>query len=184
MPAQHIRLRIPRLVWRTRRIRKTAEDVVDLNRVGGEAEFTYLNEQSLAFVNFRMKVCFHFRSVRGCFTWSSRFFRRRVFWCDRIQFGKNCLGTDHANNFCADHAVEEKNQHGNGLNPVDGSQVGIVIHIHFENFCVAVAGFSDFIQYRLDQLARFAPTRQEAHQDWLRGTQDLGFELRLINFLD
>ena len=42
-------------------------------------------------------------------------------WRERIQFGKNRLGTDHAERSSVDHAVEEKNQHGNGLNP--GNQV-------------------------------------------------------------
>jgi hypothetical protein len=35
--------------------------VIDLNRVGGEAEFADLNEEALAFANFGMKVYFHFR---------------------------------------------------------------------------------------------------------------------------
>jgi hypothetical protein len=48
-------------VWRTRRVWKTAEDVIDLNRVGGVAEFTDLNEEALTFANFGMKVYFHFR---------------------------------------------------------------------------------------------------------------------------
>ena len=60
------------MVWRTRRVRKTAEDVIDLNRVGGEAEFTDLNIKSLAFANFGMKVCFHIR------------FRPRLFYCGRL----------------------------------------------------------------------------------------------------
>jgi len=34
--------------------------VIDLNRVGGEAEFTYLNEEAPAFARFGMKVYFHF----------------------------------------------------------------------------------------------------------------------------
>jgi len=110
--------------------------------------------------------------------------RRRVSRRERIQFGQNRLGADHADDFGADGAVEEKNQHGNGLNSVDGSQVGIVIHVHLENFCVAVAGSSDFVQYRLNQLAGFAPPRQETHQNRLRGTQNLDFELRFIDFLD
>ena len=49
------------MVWRTRRVRKTAEDVIDLNRVGGKAEFAYLNEEAVVVANFGMKVCFHFR---------------------------------------------------------------------------------------------------------------------------
>ena len=59
------------MVWRTRRIRKTAEDVIDLNRVGREAEFTDLNEEAFAFTRFGMKVYFHFR------------FRVRLFYCAR-----------------------------------------------------------------------------------------------------
>lgn len=47
----------------------TAEDVIDLNRVGGEAEFTYRNEAALAFVNEGMEVYFHFR------------FRAWLFYC-------------------------------------------------------------------------------------------------------
>ena len=34
--------------------------MIDLNRVGGEAEFAYLNEAAVAVANFGMKVCFHF----------------------------------------------------------------------------------------------------------------------------
>jgi hypothetical protein len=68
---QNVSPQAARLVWRTRRIRKTAEDVIDLNRVGGEAGFTYLNEEALAFANFGMKVYFHFR------------FRAWLFYCGR-----------------------------------------------------------------------------------------------------
>ena len=49
-----------RLVWQTRPVWKTTGDVIDLNRVGGEAEFTDLDEAAVAFANFGMKVCFHF----------------------------------------------------------------------------------------------------------------------------
>ena len=41
--AKHVSPQVARLVWRTRRVGKTAEDVIDLNRVGREAEFTYPN---------------------------------------------------------------------------------------------------------------------------------------------
>ena len=57
---QNVSPQAARLVWRTRCVWKTAEDVIDLNRVGGEAEFTDLNEEALAFANFGMKVYFHF----------------------------------------------------------------------------------------------------------------------------
>ena len=110
------------------------------------------------------------------------FFRGGVFSRERIQFGENRLGAGHADDFCADRAVDEKNQHGDGLNPVDGPQVGIVIHVHFENVCVAVAGLSDFIQNRLNELAWFAPTCQKADQHRLRATQNFRLKLRLIDF--
>ena len=103
---------------------------------------------------------------------------------ERLQFGEYRLGADHADNLCANLAVEEKNQRGDGLNPVDGSQVGIVIHVHFENYCVAVAGLSDFIQNRLNELARFAPTGQKADQHRLRAAQNFRLELWLIDFFD
>ena len=74
----------------------------------------------------------------------------RVYRCERIQLGKNRLGTGHTDDFCAYGAVEEEDQHGDGLNPVDGSQIGIIIRVHFENLCVAVAGLSDFIQHWFD----------------------------------
>ena len=39
----------------------TAEDVIDLNRVGGKVEFTHLEDEALAFVNLCMKVWCHLR---------------------------------------------------------------------------------------------------------------------------
>ena len=35
--------------------------MIDLNRVGREAEFTDLNKEALVFANFGMKIYFHFR---------------------------------------------------------------------------------------------------------------------------
>jgi hypothetical protein len=35
--------------------------VIDLNRVGGEAELTYLNEAAVSLVNYGMGVYLHFR---------------------------------------------------------------------------------------------------------------------------
>jgi hypothetical protein len=51
---------IARLVWRTRRVRETAEDVIDLNRVGSEAEFAQRNHRALAFARLGMEIYFHF----------------------------------------------------------------------------------------------------------------------------
>ena len=68
---QNVSPRAARLVWRTRRVRKTAEDVIDLNRVGGEAEFADRNEEAFEFADLGMKVCFHVR------------FRAWLFYCGR-----------------------------------------------------------------------------------------------------
>jgi len=55
-PTHDISPQAARLVWRARRVRKTAKDVIDLNRVGGEAEFIDLNKEAFALANFGMKV--------------------------------------------------------------------------------------------------------------------------------
>lgn len=68
-PTQYVSPRAARLVSRTRRTRKTTGDMIDLNRVGGEAEFTDLKKESLDFANFGLKVCFHFSE--------------RLFYCGR-----------------------------------------------------------------------------------------------------
>lgn len=61
-PAQLALPPVMRLIWRMRGVRNTAEDVIDLNRIGGKAEFTYRNEAAVALVNHGLKVCFHFCS--------------------------------------------------------------------------------------------------------------------------
>ena len=99
---------------------------------------------------------------------------------ERLQFGEYRLGADHADDFHADGAVDEINQSGNGLNAIQSSEFGIVIHVHFENYCVA--GLSDFIQNRLNELARFAPTGQKTDQHRLHAAQNFRLELWLIDF--
>ena len=48
------------MVWQTRRVRETAEDVIDLNRVGGEGEFARRNHQALGYARLGMEIYFHF----------------------------------------------------------------------------------------------------------------------------
>jgi hypothetical protein len=56
---------------RTRRMGSTTESVVDQNRVGGETELAYWNNQPRAVVRFGMKVYFHFR-FRGWWFYCGR----------------------------------------------------------------------------------------------------------------
>ena len=143
------------------------------------------HEQANVLARFGSKVYFHvLLHGRLLLLRPSGIVGWRVSLRERLQFGEDRLGTGHADNFRPDSAVEEKNQHGDGLNPVDGSQVGIVVHVHFENFRVAVAGLSDFIQNRLDEQARFAPTGQKADHHRLRAAQNFHLEFRFIDFLD
>jgi hypothetical protein len=48
-----------RWAWRIRRFRETAEDVIDPNRVGGEAVIAQRNHQALAFAGLGMEINFH-----------------------------------------------------------------------------------------------------------------------------
>lgn len=82
-----------------------------------------------------------------------------------MQLGENGFLAGRPDDFGGYLAVEEVEQGGDGLDREPQSEIGIVIHIDFDDLGGSVAPCGNFVQHRSDSPAGLAPRSPKANQN-------------------
>ncbi len=85
-----------------------------------------------------------------------------------MQLGEDGFHAGRPDDFGGYLAVDKVEQGGDGLDREPQAEIGIVIHIDFDDLGSSVAPGGNFVQHRSDSAARLAPGSPEANQNRAR----------------